>query len=175
MIALPTLLLALTTLFRGHRGGWWIPAALCCSSVGDFAGAVGCFGGQVLCFMAAQGCFAVDLGRCCSSRVQWCIPLVAALMAFGVLGCVSMGPIERVGLLLYATLLLSVVGYAALQQRLYRGGYLVAALLFIASDLMIFLVRYDLCSSRLMGGVLPVYYLAQLLYWVLFIRRKRPN
>lgn len=175
MIALPTLLLALTALFQGRRGGWWIPAALCCSAVGDFAGAVGCFEVQVLWFAAAQGCLAVDMGRCCAVRVRWSVPLVAVLMACGVICCMSMSPIERGGLLLYATLLVSVAGYAALQQRFCRGGYVVAALLFLASDLMIFGVRYGVCSSRLMVGVLPTYYLAQLLYWVLFMRRKRPN
>lgn len=181
MIAIPTLILCAVALVSAlmRRGNKWVPLALLCSAVGDYAGSMGHFYAQMGLFAVALACYITSLApyaRLTAARIRPLILIGMVLLAgFGYLAA-HIGPIkELIAVSLYATLLLTLLATALVQHRPHWGWLAAAAALFVLSDALLGYSRFVAPLPAADWWILPPYYAAQTLFaaFTLFARSNR--
>ncbi len=176
VIALPTLFAATLCFMRRRHGGWCIPLALLCSTMGDYAGAAGNFMAQLSLFAVAHIFFINDfLPR---HKLSWpkSIAIAALAVAAGlylnfIVGHVGDATIKS-AIVIYGVVIWLMAASAIAQSRDGYGWYVVAAMLFIFSDGVIAygFVEPLPCATAL---IMPAYYAAQAIFTVLYMQRKQ--
>lgn len=174
-IALPTLFATTLTAMRRRHGGWFIPLALGFSTLGDYAGAMDNFFAQVAFFAVAHIFFIADFlpqHRFTKNRIAGVVALVALASLFIVYLMPSIEPAAyKYAIVAYALIIATMASSAIIQDRQYRGWYILAAVLFVMSDSAI--------AYRIATGydatffIMPTYYTAQAIFTVLYMLRKR--
>lgn len=176
VIALPTLFATTLCFMRRRHGGWAIPLALLFSTLGDYAGAMDNFLAQLSLFAVAHIFFICDFLS--KYRLSWwrSLALVAtALVTGGYLGFIIAyisNPMMKNAVVIYGIVIWLMAASTIVQQRQYRGWYIVAALLFVFSDSVIaygFVEQLPYATLLIM----PTYYAAQAIFTVLYMLRKR--